>query len=75
MGRTKISCSCIDCKYCDDNYVCKKEKVNLIFLNVLTVNEGRQDYLKCKQFEERDDEEWLSIQNAAKEILGGFYNE
>ena len=66
---SKINCSCIECKFNGDDYICKKEKVNLSFYSVVTVNEGRKEYLKCKQFEERNDEEWERLKNLAKTII------
>lgn len=56
MARTKINCSRIDCKFCGDNYICQKNEVSFTYHSVFTVNNGRQEYLKCKAYVEDDDE-------------------
>ena len=58
---TKVVCSNIECKHCGDNYVCDKDKVKMIFRSMQTVNEGRQQFLQCKDFEV--DEEWNEFAN------------
>ena len=54
--RTKINCSRVDCKYCGDNYVCQRGEVSFSYHSVFTVNNGRQEYLKCKGYIEDDDD-------------------
>lgn len=66
---SRINCSCIDCKFNGDDYICKKENVSLSFHNIVTVNEGRKEYWQCKQFEERDDEEWENLKDIVKQWL------
>lgn len=63
---SRINCSCIECKFNGDDYICKKENVSLSFCSIVTVNEGRKEFLKCKQFEERDDEEYKNLKYIAK---------
>lgn len=75
MSKTKINCSCLDCKYCDDNYYCTQDKVSLVFCSIATVNEGQQDFLRCKQFEERDDKEWLHLKECVKDMMGRAIHE
>ena len=48
---TKIICPCTDCVHNGNRYVCKCKEVSLIFRNMATVNEGRQDLWVCKQYE------------------------
>lgn len=66
---SRINCSCIECKFNGDDYICKKENVSLSFYNIVTVNEGRKKYWQCKQFEERDDEEWENLKDIVKQWL------
>ena len=56
MTGTKIICSRLDCKYSDENNLCQRDDVHFSYHSVFTVNEGRQEYLQCKEFEEDDDE-------------------
>ena len=49
-----IYCYNMKCKYCNDKYKCTNKKVELNYCGVNTVNQGYQDYLKCKSFEESD---------------------
>lgn len=50
----KITCTCFDCKYCDDNAQCTAEEIKLKSGNIATVWEGRQDVWWCKSFEMSD---------------------
>ena len=63
---SRINCSCIECKFNGDDYICKKENVSLSFHSIVTVNQGRKEFLQCKQFEERDDEEYENLKSIFK---------
>ena len=54
--RTKINCSRIDCKYCGDSCICQRNEISFSYHSVFTVNNGRQEYLKCKGYVEDDDD-------------------
>ena len=61
-------CSDLTCKYCSDNYKCKFPKKDLSFSHhsVMTLYQGRQDYLKCNAYEPH--EMYIKIQTALGEI-------
>ena len=63
---SRITCSCIECKFNGDDYICQKENVSLSFHSIATVNQGRKEFLQCKQFEERDDEEYENLKSIFK---------
>ena len=48
---TKIICASVDCKYNNDKNVCTAKKVSMSWQSVMTVYEGRQEYLRCNQYE------------------------
>ena len=48
---TKVICPCAECVHNGDHYICNAEKVEFIYRNMATVNEGRVDMWKCKQYE------------------------
>lgn len=56
MERTKVICSRLDCKYCNENSICQRDNVHFSYHSVFTVNDGRQEYLQCKEYQEDDDE-------------------
>lgn len=66
---SRINCSYIECKFNGDDYICQKESVSLSFHSIATVNQGRKEFLQCKQFEERDDEEWKNLKDIANEMV------
>lgn len=51
---TKIICPCDDCIHNgkeEKGYVCQCKEISLIFRNMNTVNEGRQNLWVCKKYE------------------------
>ena len=50
----KVYCTNLKCKYQTNKCTCKNKEIELEFNNVCTVNQGRQDFLKCKSFEKSD---------------------
>ena len=51
---TKIYCSDMLCKFNEDG-ICKSKTVALSAYSVITLYDGRQDFHKCKTFEESTD--------------------
>lgn len=51
---TKIYCADSSCKFLNDNGVCTAKTVALGWSSVVTVNNGRQEYNKCKTHEKSD---------------------
>lgn len=47
----KIVCPCAECIYNGNKHICKAQKVNLTYRNMLTVNEGRVDMWICDRYE------------------------
>lgn len=62
-------CSDVSCKYCSDNYKCKYPKKDLSFSHhsVVTLYQGRQEYLKCNAYETH--EMYIKIHNELERIL------
>ena len=51
---TKIFCADASCKNLDNYNICKLSKVTLSWHSVVTLNDGRQEFLKCKSYEESE---------------------
>lgn len=47
-----VKCSQLDCKYNSNRYTCKQKKIYLTWNCVATVNDGQQEFLRCKQYEQ-----------------------
>lgn len=52
---SKIICPCAECVHNGKRNVCNAKKVEFIFRNMATVNEGRIDMWVCKQYELSDE--------------------
>lgn len=65
----KITCTCFDCKFCNDESKCTAEEIKLKSGNIATVWEGRQDVWWCKSFEMSD--EAKAIHEKVKEYFEG----
>ena len=46
-----VYCAAVECKYHSDTNRCTAKKVTLSSHSVMTVWNGRQEFLKCKQYE------------------------
>lgn len=66
---TKITCTCFDCKYCNQNAECEAKEIKLTSGNIATLWEGRQDVWWCKSFEMS--EEAKKTYKRIREIFGG----
>ena len=51
---TKVLCADVACKYHGDNDVCTARKIKLSWNSVMTTWEGRQEFHRCKTFEESE---------------------
>lgn len=60
---TKVYCANIACKYLDEDNMCKRNKIELSYHSVMTVNDGRQEFVRCKQYE---------MSSEAQRIYDGF---
>ena len=47
----KVICASLDCKYNGKGYQCTAKKINLSDNYIMTVNEGRQHFNKCRNYE------------------------
>lgn len=52
-----INCKDIRCKYCNKDYKCINEDIELSYYGVSTELFGFQDFLKCEKFEKIKNEE------------------
>lgn len=50
-----VKCADISCKYLSERGTCKAKKIELSWHSVATMNEGRKEFLRCKQHEESAD--------------------
>lgn len=46
-----VYCAALECKYHSDTNRCTAKKITLSSHSVMTVWNGRQEFLKCKQYE------------------------
>ena len=46
-----LKCADISCKYLSERGTCKAKKIELSWHSVVTMNEGRKEFLRCKQHE------------------------
>ena len=51
---TKVYCADVSCKYVNDKGVCTQKKIGLGWSSVVTVNDGRQEFHRCKMYEESE---------------------
>lgn len=49
---TKIICGDLSCKHNNDINACTLKNVYLSWSSIVTLHEGRQEVLKCRQYEE-----------------------
>lgn len=52
---TKVLCADMSCEYCNDKGVCTLKEIRLSWNSVATVNNGRQEYNKCRDYSESED--------------------
>lgn len=50
-----VYCAAADCKYNSDKNRCTAKQVTLSWHSVMTVWEGRQDFLRCRSYEMSDE--------------------
>ena len=50
-----VYCESIDCKYFSITNRCTAKRIDLSYHSVMTVWNGRQDYLKCKMYEQSEE--------------------
>lgn len=62
---TKIICANSLCKYNNDKNVCTAKTAEMSWHSVMTVHDGRQEFLKCKTYE---------MDERSKEIENQFMN-
>lgn len=62
---TKIICANNLCKYNNDKNVCTAKTAEMSWHSVMTVHDGRQEFLKCKTYE---------MDERSKEIENQFMN-
>lgn len=59
----KIKCASCECKWNNDNYMCSyKGTILMNDCDIMTVNDGRQHFHKCKMYEKN--EEYKELEQA-----------
>ena len=51
----KVFCACTECKYNDDEHMCTRDAIEMSWHSVMTIWNGRQEFMKCKQYEMSDE--------------------
>ena len=51
---TKVYCADVSCRFCNDDGVCTAKNIALAWSSVMTMYEGRQEFNKCKSYEESE---------------------
>lgn len=69
----KVICSNIKCEYCNAKNVCQLKEITLVLNGIHTLNQGYQDYLKCKNY--KKSKIYEEIEKSVEEILGDKENE
>lgn len=64
---TKVKCADLSCKYNNGIDTCKAKEISLSWSSVMTVWDGRQEFLRCKVYEKSD--EFLAMQAKVAEIV------
>ena len=64
---SKIYCADISCKFNSDKSVCTCKKVSLSWNSVQTVNDGRQDFHRCKTYEKS--QRSIEIEDKMKQLM------
>lgn len=52
---TKIICANTVCKHLDDSDYCDLKEIKLSWHSVVTKHDGRQEFLRCNNYEESDE--------------------
>ncbi len=53
-GMTKVYCADTSCKFNNDKGVCTQKSIALSWHSVVTVNDGRQEFSRCKTYEKSE---------------------
>lgn len=51
----KVICASLDCKYNGKGHQCTAKKITMSEHYMLTVNEGRQQFWRCKKYEKSEE--------------------
>lgn len=63
-----VKCADISCKYHSEHSdSCTAKKIHLSWHSVMTMHEGRKEFLKCKQYEKSD--EYTAIEKQFKRMF------
>lgn len=46
-----VYCAAADCKYNNNRNRCTAKRINLSWHSAMTLHEGRQEFLRCKNYE------------------------
>lgn len=64
----KVVCAYTKCKYNNEKHRCTAKEIAMSWHSVMTVWEGRQEFLKCKNYE--PDEGFTEFLNEVKAFIG-----
>lgn len=77
---TKVYCADTSCEFLNDKGVCTLKKIGLAWMSVHTVNDGRQEFNKCRMYQKSqraiEIEEFFAkcIQESCQKYEGGLHN-
>ena len=50
----KVHCTDVTCKYLNDREMCTKPKITLAWHSIITLCDGRKEYLRCNDYEKSE---------------------
>lgn len=56
----KVVCAYTECKYNNEKHRCTAKEIAMSWHSVMTVHDGRQEFLKCKNFAMDDESRELA---------------
>ena len=65
---SEVICGELLCKYNNDNYECKKKKIDLSMCSIYTIYQGKQNFLKCNSYKERNDKWYKNAKELIKKM-------
>lgn len=62
---TKVYCADTSCEFCNEKGICTQKEIALSWQSICTVNEGRQEFNRCKTYQKSKRQ--IELENFMKE--------